>query len=131
MTKSAFSLTICSSSSTHVPSSACSVRKNSMALIRVPFITRFRGDRKGRNSHFSSLASSISSGTARMFVKPFRKTTKTRLAPHLSADVAQSNAVSPAPRTITLPKSDGRVCLQPHIPGLLALDTSGRNVLDV
>lgn len=46
-----------------------------------------------------------SSGTALMLVKPFLNTTKTRLAPHLSADVAQSNAVSPAPSTITLPNS--------------------------
>ena len=60
---------------------------------------------KGRMSYFSSLASSISSGTALMPWNPFRNTTKTRLAPHLSAEVAQSNAVSPAPRTITVPKS--------------------------
>lgn len=44
-----------------------------------------------------------SSGTARMLVKPLRKTTNTFLAPHLRADVAQSKAVSPAPRTTTLP----------------------------
>ena len=44
-----------------------------------------------------------SSGTALMLVKPFLKQTKTLLAPHRSADVAQSNAVSPAPKTITTP----------------------------
>ncbi|CAG0921809.1 unnamed protein product [Notodromas monacha] len=44
-----------------------------------------------------------SSGTARMLVKPLRKTTKTLLAPHRRAEVAQSKAVSPAPRTMTLP----------------------------
>ena len=40
----------------------------------------------------SYLASSISSGTALMLVKPFRKTTKTLLAPQRRAEVAQSNA---------------------------------------
>lgn len=49
-----------------------------------------------------------SSGTARMLEKPFRKTTNTLVAPHLSAEVAQSKAVSPAPRTITLPWRDGK-----------------------
>jgi len=48
-----------------------------------------------------------SSETARMLVKPFRKTTKTFLAPHRRAEVAQSKAVSPAPRMITLPRRDG------------------------
>ena len=70
----------------------------------LPFLTiTFFGDIKGRNSHRSSLASSISSGTARIFVKPLRKATKTRRAPHRNAEVQQSNAVSPAPRTMTLP----------------------------
>ena len=57
-----------------------------------------------------------SSGTALMLVNPLRKTTNTLLAPHLSADVAQSNAVSPAPSTITLPCRDGNIDLQAHIP---------------
>ena len=57
-----------------------------------------------------------SSGTARMFVKPLRKTMKTLRAPHRRADVAQSNAVSPTPSTITLPYSSGRRALHAHIP---------------
>ena len=57
-----------------------------------------------------------SSGTARMLLKPLRNTTNTRLAPHRIADVAQSNAVSPAPSTITLPCNLGSVALQPHMP---------------
>jgi len=44
-----------------------------------------------------------SSGTARILVKPLRNTTNTFLAPQRSAEVAQSNAVSPAPSTTTLP----------------------------
>lgn len=52
-----------------------------------------------------------------MFVNPFLNTTKTLLAPHLSADVAQSKAVSPAPRTMTLPWRRGRdEEEQEHIP---------------
>lgn len=59
-----------------------------------------------------------SSGTARMFVHPFRNTTKTFLAPHRSAEVAQSKAVSPAPSTMTVPWSIGRdSLLQAHNPG--------------
>ena len=58
-----------------------------------------------------------SSGTARMLVKPFLKTTKTFLAPHLKAEVAQSKAVSPAPSTITLPCSGGSWALHARIPG--------------
>lgn len=54
-----------------------------------------------------SLETHTSSGTARMLVNPLRNTTKTFRAPHLSADVAQSNAVSPAPRTTTLPNKLG------------------------
>ena len=67
-------------------------------------------------TYFSCFASSASSGTARMFMKPYknitcegekdslnwttlRKMTNTLLAPHLKAEVAQSNAVSPAPST--------------------------------
>lgn len=62
------------------------------------------------------LEARTSSGTARMLVKPLRKTTNTRLAPQRRADVAQSNAVSPAPRTITLPCSEGSLLLHAHIP---------------
>lgn len=57
-----------------------------------------------------------SSGTARMFVKPFLNTTNTRFAPHRRADVAQSKAVSPAPRTRTTPLTEGSCALQAHIP---------------
>lgn len=57
-----------------------------------------------------------SSGTARILVNPFLKTTKTRWAPQRKADVAQSKAVSPAPRTITVPCIDGNEERQPHIP---------------
>ena len=57
-----------------------------------------------------------SSGTALMLVKPLRKTTNTRLAPHLKAEVQQSKAVSPAPSTMTLPDNCGNFALQPHIP---------------
>ncbi len=42
---------------------------------------------------------------------------------HLSAEVAQSNAVSPAPNTTTLPVRRGREDLQAHIPGLEARET--------
>jgi hypothetical protein len=38
------------------------------------------------------------------------------LAPHLKADVAQSNAVSPDPSTITLPYNCGSCDLHAHIP---------------
>lgn len=72
---------------------------------------------------FKNLANSISSGTALMFVNPFRKMTKTRRAPHRMADVAQSKAVSPAPRTTTLPYNCGNSDLQAHIPGFEALET--------
>ena len=58
-----------------------------------------------------------SSGTALMFVKPFLKMTNTLFAPQRRADVAQSKAVSPAPSTITVPRSSGRdVRLHEHIP---------------
>lgn len=68
-----------------------------------------------------------------MSVKPPLKTKKTLLAPHLRADVAQSKAVSPAPRTITFPPSWGKSLedLQAQSPFLLASDTLGRNDLDV
>lgn len=72
-----------------------------------------------------------SSGTARIFELPLRKTTKTFLAPHRKADVAQSNAVSPAPRTITFPCNDGSWgaadALQAHIPGNKIWNTKSRN----
>lgn len=57
-----------------------------------------------------------SSGTARMLVNPFLKTTNTRRAPQRRAEVAQSKAVSPAPRTITVPRSSGSAERQLHIP---------------
>ena len=57
-----------------------------------------------------------SSGTARMLVNPLLNTTNTRRAPHLKAEVAQSNAVSPDPNTITLPCKEGRELLQEQIP---------------
>ena len=68
------------------------------------------------NNNTDSSCIHTSSGTARTLLNPLRKTTKTRLAPHRKADVAQSKAVSPAPRTITLPCSDGRADLHLHIP---------------
>ena len=52
-----------------------------------------------------------------MLVKPFLKTTYTFLAPQRSADVAQSKAVSPAPRTMAVPVMDGREAWQAHMPG--------------
>lgn len=58
-----------------------------------------------------------SSGTALMLVKPLLKQTYTLLAPQRRAEVAQSNAVSPAPKTITTPLSTGRAELHWHIPG--------------
>ena len=57
-----------------------------------------------------------SSGTACIFLKPLRNTTNTFLAPQRSAEVAQSNAVSPAPSTITLPKREGKALLHSHMP---------------
>jgi hypothetical protein len=69
-----------------------------------------------------------------MFVLPLRNTTKTLRAPHRSAEVAQSNAVSPAPNTITLPLSSGNFgpdALQAHKPGLLPSATNGKKSFDV
>jgi hypothetical protein len=68
-----------------------------------------------------------------MFVKPRLKTTKTFLAPQRKADVAQSNAVSPAPKTIAVPYNLGNsvLDLHPHIPGLLAKATVGKKFFDV
>jgi len=57
-----------------------------------------------------------SSGTALMLVKPFLNTMYTLRAPQRNADVAQSNAVSPTPNTITLPWILGSLLLQAHIP---------------
>ena len=51
-----------------------------------------------------------------MLLNPLRKTTKTLLAPQRKAEVAQSKAVSPAPKTITVPCSDGNEDLHWHIP---------------
>ena len=48
----------------------CSVLKNSMPVILSPFTMTSFGVTNGRNSHFSSRANSISSGTARMLTKP-------------------------------------------------------------
>uniref|UniRef100_A0A1A9Z8N0 Uncharacterized protein n=1 Tax=Glossina pallidipes TaxID=7398 RepID=A0A1A9Z8N0_GLOPL len=103
ITKLVFRIVICSSSSTHRSFSSCSVRQNCMPTIFPLFNKTLRGVRYGNNSHLSSRADSISSGTARMPDEPLRNTTKTRLAPQRSADVAQSKAVSPAPNTMTLP----------------------------
>ena len=47
---------------------------------------------------------------------PFLKATNTLRAPQRRAEVAQSNAVSPAPKTITLPWSCGKADLHEHIP---------------
>ena len=67
-----------------------------------------------------------------MLLKPFRNTTNTFLAPHLNADVAQSIAVSPAPNTITIPYNLGSFDdLHLHSPGLLALATCNKKLLDV
>ena len=117
MTKSHLSVVIWSGSSSHRPLSSCSVLKNFIPPTRPFLMITSCGERKGTNSHFSCLASSASSGTALMLMKPFLKTTKTLLAPHLRAEVAQSKAVSPAPRTITVPCSSGSWDLQAHIPG--------------
>ena len=52
-----------------------------------------------------------------MLVKPFLNTMYTFFAPQRRADVAQSNAVSPTPSTITFPYTLGNLLLQAHIPG--------------
>ena len=65
---------------------------------------------------YQHLTHLTSSGTALMLVKPFLNTTNTLLAPQRSADVQQSNAVSPAPSTITTPFSSGNLDLHAHIP---------------
>ena len=67
---------------------------------------------------FRGVISYTSSGTARTLLNPLRKTTKTRLAPQRKADVAQSKAVSPAPKTMTVPCRDGNEDLQWHIPDI-------------
>lgn len=66
-----------------------------------------------------------------MLLNPLLKTTNTFLAPHLSADVAQSKAVSPAPKTTTVPYNVGSAALQEHIPDLLAFATLGRKLFEV
>ena len=53
--------------------------------------------------------------------KPFLNATNTLRAPQRRADVAQSNAVSPAPKTTTLPWSCGRADLHEHIPRIIKL----------
>ena len=99
MTKSHFFFISWSSSINQLPvSSSCSFLANTKCeILLVPGlrITSW-GDIKGKNSHISCLANSISSGTARMLTNPLRNTTKTLLAPQRRADVAQSKAVSPA-----------------------------------
>lgn len=66
------------------------------------------------HEQFVSLASS---GTARIPVNPLRKAIVTRDAPQRRAEVAQSIAVSPAPRTTTRPRIVGSgLRLHPHIP---------------
>lgn len=52
-----------------------------------------------------------------MLVNPFLKQTYTLLAPQRRAEVAQSNAVSPAPKTITAPLNSGRAERHWHMPG--------------
>lgn len=64
----------------------------------------------------SSTKEHTSSGTARTLLNPFLKTTKTRFAPQRNADVAQSKAVSPAPKTTTVPCNAGSCDLHLHIP---------------
>ena len=66
-----------------------------------------------------------------MLLNPLLKTRNTFFAPHLSADVAQSNAVSPAPKTMTVPYKLGNVVLHKHIPNLLAFATLGRKLFEV
>ena len=51
-----------------------------------------------------------------MLVNPFLKITNTLRAPHRRAEVQQSKAVSPHPRTMTFPNSSGNFDLQEHIP---------------
>lgn len=60
------------------------------------------------------------------------KTTKTFLAPQRNADVAQSKAVSPAPKTKTVPYREGSVeQATVEYPFLEPCATSGRKSLDV
>ena len=51
-----------------------------------------------------------------MLANPFLKMTNTLRAPQRSADVQQSKAVSPHPRTMTFPNSTGNLDLQEHMP---------------
>lgn len=57
-----------------------------------------------------------SSGTALMLVNPFLNITNTFRAPQRSAEVQQSKAVSPHPRTMTFPNNSGNFDLHEHIP---------------
>ena len=50
-----------------------------------------------------------------MLVNPFLKMTYTFRAPHRRADVQQSKAVSPHPRTITFPNRSGNLVLQEQV----------------
>ena len=50
-----------------------------------------------------------------MLVNPFLKMTYTFRAPHRRADVQQSKAVSPHPRTITFPNKSGNLVLQEQV----------------
>ena len=59
MMTSARIVTGCSSSSIHTPESSCSVRRNVIDRIDSSFTFIDFGEWNGRNSHFSSLASSI------------------------------------------------------------------------
>lgn len=51
-----------------------------------------------------------------MLVNPFLKMTNTLRAPQRRADVQQSKAVSPHPRTMTFPNRSGSLDLQEHMP---------------
>lgn len=71
-----------------------------------------------------------------MKVNPFRNTMNTRRAPQRNAHVAQSNAVSPLPNTMTFPYNLGKVfsaaaALQAQSPFLLPFETVGRKLLEV
>ena len=57
-----------------------------------------------------------SSGTALMLVNPFLNMTNTLRAPQRSAEVQQSKAVSPDPRTMTFPDNSGNFDLHEHMP---------------
>lgn len=101
-----------------------------MPVIRpAAFRSTVLGATYGMNSQRSSRASSTSSSTARISADERRNATITRAAPQRREDVAQSMAVSPAPSTMTRPKSAGSEDLHAHRPGFEPLDTAGRNDL--